>query len=208
MAGLSGRWLGVDVGGPRKRFDVALITGNRLVSLAAGLDREAVAALAATVRPAVVAIDGPRACARPGESARCCERALSRRVCGIRWTPDADAVHRNPYYAWIVEALGLFGALEAHGVETIEVFPTASWTRWFGRRGSASRAGWTRQGLDRLALDDMPRQTNQDQRDAIAAAVTARQHSGGETEAIGEIVVPAGPWPAPAGIPGARLSAP
>jgi hypothetical protein len=37
----------------------------------------------------------------------------------------------------------------------------------------------------------MPRRTNQDQRDAIAAAVTARQHTQGLTESFGAIVVPA-----------------
>ncbi len=63
------------------------------------------------------------------------ERALARRVCGIRWTPDLATV----------------------------------------RDGGA----------------DVPPATNQDQRDAIAAAVTARQHTQGLTEPIGEIVVPA-----------------
>ena len=37
----------------------------------------------------------------------------------------------------------------------------------------------------------MPERTNQDERDAVAAAVTAREHTLGLTEAIGEIIVPA-----------------
>jgi hypothetical protein len=37
----------------------------------------------------------------------------------------------------------------------------------------------------------VPERTNQDQRDAIAAAMTAQQHTRGLTQAIGEIVVPA-----------------
>jgi hypothetical protein len=45
--------------------------------------------------------------------------------------------------------------------------------------------------LANLDLAGVPRRTNQDQRDAIAAAVTARQHTQGLTEAIGEIIVPA-----------------
>jgi hypothetical protein len=40
----------------------------------------------------------------------------------------------------------------------------------------------------------LPARTNQDQRDAIAAAMTARQHTLAMTETIGDIVVPAGPW--------------
>ena len=41
-----------------------------------------------------------------------------------------------------------------------------------------------------IGLDGIPARTNQDQRDAIAAAFTGRQHSLGLTESIGEIVVP------------------
>jgi hypothetical protein len=100
-------WLGVDVGGRRKGFDIALVDERGLLSL---------------------------------------------------------IVARSPYYAWVVEGLGLFGALARHEVEVIEV------------------------------LEKLPTRTNQDQRDAIAAAVTARQHACGETETIGEIVVPAGRW--------------
>jgi predicted nuclease with RNAse H fold len=103
-------------------------------------------------------------------------------------------VRASRYYAWIVEGLALFGALSGSGAEVIEVFPTASWTRWHGPRGTRSRADWTRQGLAALGLDGVPARTSQDQRDAIAAAVTARQHSRSMTETLGEIVVPAGRW--------------
>ena len=50
---------------------------------------------------------------------------------------------------------------------------------------------WTRAGLATLGLAAVPKRINQDQRDAIAAAVTARQHTTGLTESFGEIVVPA-----------------
>jgi predicted nuclease with RNAse H fold len=138
----------------------------------------------------VVGIDSPRSCAPTGRTARAGERALARAICGIRWTPDRVTVEGNPYYAWIIEGLELFEALADRDVEPIEVFPTASWTRWFGPRGSKSRALWTEQGVTRLGLVGVPSRTNQDQRDAIAAAVTARQHTVGSTEALGEIVVP------------------
>ncbi|MFZ0089094.1 MAG: hypothetical protein WAL63_06295 [Solirubrobacteraceae bacterium] len=61
---------------------------------------------------------------------------------------------------------------------------------WIGPRATQSRADWTRHGLGTLGLAGVPDQTNQDQRDAISAAVTARQFSRGLTETIGEIVVP------------------
>jgi len=44
--------------------------------------------------------------------------------------------------------------------------------------------------LASLGVEDLPQRTNQDQRDAIAAAVTARQHTFGRTETFDEIVVP------------------
>ena len=48
------------------------------------------------------------------------------------------------------------------GVEVIEVFPTASWTRWQGKRGPWTRAAWTRQGLAAFGLELVPARTNQD----------------------------------------------
>jgi hypothetical protein len=99
-------------------------------------------------------------------------------------------VRGSEYYAWVLQGLALFEALAGGAAEVIEVFPTASWTRWLGKRGSRARVAWTRDGLSALGLASLPTRTNQDQRDAIAAAVTARLHDRGLTEAIGEIVVP------------------
>jgi predicted nuclease with RNAse H fold len=138
--------------------------------------RKAVLALVAEHGPAVVAIDSPCCYAPDGQTSRDRERTLNREVCGIRWTPDQGRAD-GAYYEWIREGLGLYEALaQQGGVEVIEVFPTASWTRWLGPR-SRSRSDWTRDGLARLGLEGVPPRTNQDQRDAIAAAVTARQHS-------------------------------
>jgi predicted nuclease with RNAse H fold len=184
-------WLGVDVGGERKRFDLALIDERRLLVLERGADRDGVLEAIRRTRPALVAIDSPRSCAPRGATARDCEREINRRICGIRWTPDTTRLNASSYYAWIVEGIALFEHLARRKIEAIEVFPTASWTRWIGARAGRSRASWSRSGLAALALQDVPRRTNQDQRDAIAAAVTARQHTHGLTETIGEIVVPA-----------------
>lgn len=185
-------WLGVDVGGKRKGFDIALVDDRSVLALKGGLSCEAVVDFVEMSQPAVVAIDSPRCCAPKGETTRDGERQLARSICGIGWTPDGEHVHASAYYAWIVEGLALFDVLTARNVELIEVFPTASWTRWQGKRGAQTRSAWSRQGLATLGLDGIPRRTNQDQRDAIAAAVTARQHTRGATETLGEIVVPAG----------------
>jgi predicted nuclease with RNAse H fold len=187
-------WAGVDVGGKRKGFDVAVIDDRRVRELQGHVTCQQAVDLVTGSRAAIIAIDSPRSCAPDGLTARDEERQLARSVCGIRWTPDEKTVHASPYYAWVLEGLALFGALAARDAEAIEVFPTASWTRWHGKRGSRSRAAWTRQGLAALGLAGVPARTNQDQRDAIAAAVTARQHSLALTETMGEIVVPAGRW--------------
>lgn len=183
--------MGVDVGGERKGFDVAVIDHTSLIHLRARLTCAQVVEIAAEVEPRVIGIDSPRCCAPEGSSSRECERMLAREVCGIRWTPDAAAVNAGDYYGWIVHGLELHSALQPLGADVIEVFPTAAWTRWLGRKGAQPRSAWTRGGLTKLGLSMIPKRTNQDQRDAIAAAVTARQHSQGTTQAFGDIVVPA-----------------
>ena len=187
-------WVGVDVGAKRKGFDVAVIDDRRVLALQGHLTCRQVVDIVMANRPAVVAIDSPRSCAPDGHTARDSELRLAKSICGIRWTPDAEHVQASAYYAWILEGRALFDALAARGVEVIEVFPTASWTRWHGKRGPRTRAAWTRPGLAALGLDCVPARTNQDQRDALAAAMTAHQHSLARTETMGDIVVPAGRW--------------
>ena len=187
-------WIGVDVGGKRKGFDAAVIDDRRVLALKSRMTCKQVVDLVITNPPTVVAIDSPRSYAPDGQTAREGELQLAKSICGIRWTPDAGRVHASAYYAWILEGRALFGALAARGVEVIEVFPTASWTRWHGKRGPRTRAAWTRQGLAALGLECVPARTNQDQRDALAAAMTAHQHSLARTETIGDIVVPVGRW--------------
>ena len=183
-------WVGVDVGGKRKGFDLAVVDDTSVLHLAGRLRCEEVVEIAESVSPVIVAIDSPRVCAPAGATTRDGERALARAVCGIRWTPDIDAVRASPYYGWILEGLKLYRAFDAGGWEVIEVFPTASWTRWHGLRDGRRRSAWSAAALAGLDLAGVPKRTNQDQRDAIAAAVTARAHTFGMTEAFGEIIVP------------------
>ena len=182
--------MGVDVGGARKAFDVALVEDRRLVDLRRRQSVEDVAAWVAAARPAVVAVDSPRSCALPGRTSRADERALRAAVCGIRWTPPRDRLAGNPYYEWIVHGLRLYDALARQPVEVIECFPTAAWTRWHGPRDGRRRSAWTRAALAALDLEGVPARTTQDARDAIAAALTARAYAHGAAELFGEIVVP------------------
>lgn len=182
---------GVDVGGETKGFDAAIVDARgELRCHRRRLDVAGVWGFIAPFEPVVVAIDSPRTAALPGATARLGERCLNRHVCGIRWTPDERALAVGDYYDWVRRGRELYGLLAAHGTPAIEVFPTASWTRWHGRREGRRRSAWSREALAGLGLLEVPRRTNQDLRDAIAAAVTAWQWRCGETEEFGEIVVP------------------
>lgn len=185
-----GRWIGVDVGGKRKAFDVALLEDRRVIHLRGRQSVEEVVAWVDAIEPSIVAVDSPRTCAPPGQTHRPAEKRLRQAVCGIRWTPTADKLPDNPYYEWIVEGLRLYDALIGSRAEVIECFPTATWTRLYGERGSRRRAAWSREALGSLDLDGVPSRTNQDQRDAIAAAVTAAAYERGACDRFGDILVP------------------
>jgi predicted nuclease with RNAse H fold len=194
------RWAGVDVGGRRKGFDVAIIDVRGLVEVRSGLDVRAVVACLREQEPDVIGIDSPRSAAPDGRRSRAGERELRAAVCGIRYTPDVatlQAAHPKGYYEWILQGLALYRDLIAEesraGWSVIEVFPTASWTRWAGPRPpGVTRAAWTRRALARTGLRGAPETSSQDVRDAIAAALTARLQPAG-TECFGEIVVPCAP---------------
>ncbi len=182
--------MGVDVGGKRKGFDAALVEDARVVGLRQRQSVKDIVAWVVEARPAVVAVDSPRSAAASGQTHRPEEKELRRAVCGIRWTPPSALLDTNPYYEWIVEGLRLYKALEHHSVDVIECFPTASWTRWHGARNGRRRSVWTREALAALQLGGVPPRTNQDKRDAIAAALTARDYERGHVQCFGEIVVP------------------
>lgn len=193
-------WVGVDVGGRAKGFDVAVLDADDRVHLHRTRDAEEVVTLARGAR--LVGVDSPAAWAPPGQASRPDERAFTRaRICGIRYTPDeAHARARtDDFLDWVWQGLGLYQALAAGDTPAVEVFPTAAWTRWMGPRAERSRAQWSRDGLRQLRGDglvDVPPATSQDARDAVAAALTARQVSDGTVERFGTLAVPApGTWP-------------
>lgn len=191
------RWAGVDVGA-RKGFDVAVIDPHGLV---AGPER--ITAIPEVVRwlgerrPRVVAVDSPRSPASKGDLSRRGERELVRAgVCGIRYTLNEAALGQNKtYYAWIANGFDLYAALVAEKRtarwQVIECFPTATWSRLGGPRDKRSRARSSREILDGLRLEGLPSRMNQDARDAIGAAVTAKLHDDQKVETFGEIIVPA-----------------
>lgn len=198
--------MGVDVGGKRKAFDAALIEDQRLIGWRQRQSVGDVVAWAAATTPRVIAIDSPRSCAPPGWTHRPAEKELREAICGIRWTPPSGKLEDNPYYEWIVEGMRLYEALGQQPARVIECFPTASWTRWHGARNGRRRSVWTREALAAIDLQGIPRRTNQDTRDAIAAALTARDYDEGSFQLFGEIVVPRQTRPSPPGYNDARCA--
>ena len=195
MANQPRRWAGVDVGA-RKGFDLAVIDVEGLVAGPIRLsDVDRVVSWLGENRPSVVAVDSPRSPAPAGELSRQGERDLvNARVCGIRYTPNEVVLAENErYYAWIRNGFHLYSGLEAAvsaDWTLIECFPTATWSRIGGPRGKETRARWSQRVLDGLGLEHLPPRMNQDARDAIGAALTARLHGEGETQQFGDIVVP------------------
>jgi predicted nuclease with RNAse H fold len=185
-------WAGVDVGAAAKGFHLALVDGRRLVGGPARC-----ASVAAAVRllsawaPQLVAVDSPRRPASPGARSRPCERAFARaRICGLRFTPDRRSLRSSRYYAWILNGFALYRGLASAGLSAIECFPTASWTCWHGPREAAPRTAWSTAALRGLGLTGVPERLSQDERDAIAAAVTAWYHTMHLTERFGDLVIP------------------
>jgi predicted nuclease with RNAse H fold len=183
-------WAGVDVGGRRKGFHVAVLDDGALRELANLKRAGDVVTWLGERSPRVVAVDSPIAAAPDGAVSRACERRVARAICGIRYTPERSQLAGNAYYEWVEHGLELYEALRGRPWTVVECFPTASWTRWAGSKGPRSRAAWTRAALGMFQVAGLPRRLGQDGRDAVAAALTALAHERGETESFGEIVVP------------------
>lgn len=185
-------WAGVDVGGRRKGFHLAVleagglsVAGERIATA-----REVVARLL-PLAPSLVAVDAPRRAAEPGQRSRACEREFVRAgLCALRFTPDLHELRSNPFHEWVLQGLELFALLDRAELSAIECFPTAAWTVWAGPRRASPRSAWSARALAQLRVPGTPARLGQDGRDAIAAALTARLHALGRTRVFGELVIP------------------
>ena len=168
-------YAGVDVGGPRKGFHAAVIDERAVVAGPTHLpDVEAAVRWLVDHAPVMVAVDSPITL-----GPRDCERALARDVCHLYYTPAALG---GPFYDWMRNGFALYAALRESGLAAIECFPTATWTILAGPRGDRPRRTWSSESLATLGLAGIPARLDQDGRDAICAAYTARVHARGRAD--------------------------
>ena len=161
---------------------------------------ELVISLKARIR--TVGIDAPCALAADGDRSRLCERVMQRQVgCRIFPTPDSSSLDGHWCEGWIRAGLRLYASLRAELDATLcEVFPTASYTAWSGPRpASMTKTAWSdttlrEQGHLRGTQGSLPRTWNQHQRDALAAAWTARDVHFGSAREIGRDQTDPGIW--------------
>ena len=185
--------VGVDVGGAAKGFDVCVADGAEVLELASGCNVDAVVALVKASDARAVGIDSPDSCAAPGEKSRPGERQLAREVCPIFFTPEESVVRsEHPFYGWMREGLDLYEALSAEqpAARRVEVFPSAAWTVWAGKRNGRPKSRWSRLALERAGVRGLPGRCSQDTRDAVGAALVAGLFLAGETVNYGGIAVP------------------
>ena len=105
---------GIDVGGRKKGFHLAVIQGQEVVELGQYRDVGELVAELVELGPGAVGIDSPPEWAPDGEKSRPAEREFARqKICGIRYTPDratAEA-HAGSYYEWVFNGMELWEGL-------------------------------------------------------------------------------------------------
>ncbi|MGA1213285.1 MAG: DUF429 domain-containing protein [Solirubrobacterales bacterium] len=197
--GAKGPWAGVDVGGKKKGFHLAVIEGNRVTELERYPDAQTLASHLIALKPEAIGIDSPSDFAPPGQKSRPQEREFAaKKICGIRYTPDRATCEAHPgtYYEWVFNGMELWDALRAHPHfqgRLFEVFPTAAWTIWHGPRGKRKREDWSQEALMTLPLQLPEVKWTQDFRDALGAAEMLRSRSVASvaiTPAMGIVVPP------------------
>jgi predicted nuclease with RNAse H fold len=160
---------GIDVGGARKGFHVAILEENAIVDLRAFLATRDVAEFLAGHRPALVAVDAPPRATRTEEKTRSAERALAAAGFRMQWTRRADPA------AWMLNGESLWVELTSRGFSLVETFPTA--VARLRERGGIL--------LD-LALLPAERAAYPDLLDACLCALAARRVLASQAVAYGE----------------------
>lgn len=204
-------FLGIDLTCSQRKASAcaALDARGRVVRLEEAQTDEEILALAAEVKPSLVALDSPLGlpagmccleedcgCAsRWPFKGRLCERELARRGIGLYFTTKRSIIKPMVY-----RAVRLARSLNDCGCQVLEVYPYASKVCLFGGPVPSKT---TRQGLAYLrrrlgelvpGLEACPG-LGHDMCDAVIAAYTALLHSRGCTEAVGieaegQIVLP------------------
>ena len=160
---------GVDVGGEKKGFHLALTDGQTILEIGAELPLDQAIAWLTERNPAVIAIDAPPQALIHGPETRAAEKALHQAGFRIQWTRRQG--NGLPAPDWMNHGAALWQALR-HALphaRLIETFPTAATAQLANSQIHLP--------LSSLALLTPHRATLKDALDAcIAADVAARAH--------------------------------
>jgi predicted nuclease with RNAse H fold len=190
-------FIGIDVGGARKGYHLAVLSGDHLVSSERLPLAESVAQRCRELAPLAIGIDAPCGWSADGRS-REAERALARRGIRAYATPARALAKLEGFHAWMLQGEALFAALRPDfplwtdatnaGPPEPFCFETFPHAITCALRGEVVRG--KDKAIDRRALLEnagfhLPTYASQDDIDAALCALTARHVATGDFEAYG-----------------------
>jgi (2Fe-2S) ferredoxin/predicted nuclease with RNAse H fold len=195
----TGPYLGIDVGGARKGYHLAILSPDNRVSVERIPTAAAVAARCLALAPAAIAIDAPCGWAAGESRSREAERALARRGIRAYATPARHLAQLGPrgFHAWMLQGESLFAALRPHyplwtdpatpptGPCCFETFPHAITCALRGEIVIGKNKAADRPALLAAHHIQLPPGSPQDDIDAALCALAARYIAAGDADSYG-----------------------
>ena len=189
-------FIGIDVGGVRKGYHLAVLSPDHFVSSESLPDVVSVVDRCRELAPAAIGVDAPCGWSADGRS-REAERALARRGIRAYATPRRDLAKLEGFHAWMLQGEALFAALQPHfplwSNATVaptrpfcfETFPHAVTCALRGRIVSGKDKAIDRPALLTAAGITLRPTASQDDVDAALCALTAATVVAGDFETYG-----------------------
>ena len=189
-------FVGIDVGGVRKGYHLAVLTPDHIVSNESLLHVEAVVNRCRELAPTAIGVDAPCGWSADGRS-REAERALAQRSIRAYATPRRDLANLDGFHAWMRQGEALFAALQSHfplwshaakapiGSFCFETFPHAVTCALHGRIVRGKDKAIDRPALLAAAGITLSPTASQDDVDAALCALTAQKAAAGDFETYG-----------------------
>jgi predicted nuclease with RNAse H fold len=188
---------GVDVGGVRKGFHLAVLRGKTIVSIERLADASLVCRRCLETNAAAVAVDAPCGWSSSGRS-REAERAMSRHGIRAYSVPAKTLARLDGFHAWMLQGEAAYAALQPHfplwtapaGPSEppfcFETFPHAITCALLGRIVRGADKSSDRRAVLKLAGIQLPQRTlSQDDVDACLCALAAQLAASGDALVFG-----------------------